>query len=447
MTNSSSVQPLTVSFFRSVLKGKISVPGDKSISHRALMFSALAIGESHITGLLEGEDVMQTAQAMQAMGANPKRIAPGEWRVIGQGIGQLKEPQDVLNMGNSGTSARLLSGILSSHGFFSVMTGDGSLRKRPMARVTTPLSETGAKFLTREGGRLPMAIVGTAKAHPVGYRLPVASAQVKSAILLAGLNADGITWVEEPVATRDHTENMLRHFGVDVRIEDLVDGGKKISLKGPVTLKARNIRVPGDPSSATFMLVAAAMISGSEICIEGVGLNPLRTGAFEVLKWMGADLCIENEHVEGGEPIGDLVIKGSNLKGVDVPADCAPSMIDEYPILSVAAAYADGVTRFRGLEELRVKESDRFTSIVDMLRGNGVQVDIDGDDLIITGTRGNIPGGGVVATHMDHRLAMSASILGLVAQKGIKVDDIRFIRTSFPNYFPLMNQLGAKFDV
>lgn len=447
MTISSATKPLTVSFLQTPLKGKINVPGDKSISHRALMFAALATGESHITGLLEGEDVMQTAAAMQALGAKPTRIAEGEWHVVGKGIGQLTEPDDVLNMGNSGTSARLLSGILASHGFLSIMTGDGSLRKRPMNRVTIPLSETGACFATRHAGKLPMAIMGTSKATPIGYRLPVASAQVKSAILLAGLNAHGVTWVEEPVATRDHTENMLRHFGVKVLVEDLPEGGKKISLKGPVTLQGKDIKVPGDPSSATFMLVAAAMIQGSEVCIENVGLNPLRTGAFEVLKWMGIDLQILNERVEGGEPVGDLMIKAGALKAVDVPASHAPSMIDEYPILSIAAAYAEGITRFRGLEELRVKESDRFTSIVEMLRGNGVKVDIEGDDLIIHGTAGNIPGGGIVSTHMDHRLAMSASILGLVAQKGVKVDDVTFIRTSFPNYFPLMNALGAKFDV
>ena len=447
MTNSSATKPLTVSFLQSPLQGKIKVPGDKSISHRALMFAALATGESHITGLLEGEDVMQTAQAMQALGAKPQRIAEGEWHVIGKGIGQLTEPEDVLNMGNSGTSARLLSGILASHGFLSIMTGDGSLRKRPMKRVTVPLSETGARFETREGGKLPMAIIGTAKAKPLEYCLPVASAQVKSAILLAGLNAHGITCVEEPVATRDHTENMLSHFGVEIHVENLPKGGKKISVKGPVTLTGKDIKVPGDPSSATFMLVAAAMIKGSDVCIENVGLNPLRTGAFEVLKWMGIDLQILNERIEGGEPVGDLVIKAGELKAVDVPPEHAPSMIDEYPILSVAAAFAHGKTIFRGLEELRVKESDRFTSIVEMLRGNGVQVDIDGDDLIIHGTAGNIPGGGLVATHMDHRLAMSASILGLVAQKPVKVDDITFIRTSFPNYFPLMNALGAKFDI
>lgn len=447
MTEPHLKQSLEVSCLQKPLCGTVQVPGDKSISHRALMFSALAIGETRITGLLEGEDVMQTACAMRALGAAVQRIGIGEWHVTGKGVGNLHEPEDVLNMGNSGTSARLLSGILATHGFMSVMTGDGSLRKRPMARVITPLSQTGAQFFTRDKGRLPMTIIGTKQAKPVSYRLPVASAQVKSAILLAGLNAEGITSVEEPIATRDHTENMLMHFGVKVLTEALIDHGKKISLQGPVKLIAKDVHVPGDPSSAAFILVAAALIKDSEVIIENVGLNPLRTGIIQALLAMGADIQILNERKEGGESTGDIVIKASHLQGVDLPASIVPSMVDEFPVLSVAAAYACGESRFRGLAELRVKESDRFSSIIAMLRGNGVEVEEQGDDLIIQGTAGDIPGGGLVTTHMDHRLAMSASILGLVAQKPVIIDDVRFIQTSFPNYFPLMNKLGCEFQL
>lgn len=445
MTIPYSRQSLVVSLLHKSLKGKIHVPGDKSISHRALMFSALAEGETKITGLLEGEDVMQTAQAMRALGAIIHHKAPGEWHVIGKGVGKLEEPNDVLNMGNSGTSARLLSGILSTHPIFSVMTGDGSLRKRPMARVIEPLSQTGAQFFTRNKGRLPMAVKGVEDANPISYRLPVASAQVKSAILLAGLNANGVTHVEEPVATRDHTENMLNHFGVNVEVSTLAGNGKKISVKGPAKLVARDVHVPGDPSSAAFVMVAASIVSGSEVLIENVGLNPLRTGIIDALKMMGASLQILNERQEGGEKTGDVLVKSSALKGVDLPASIVPSMIDEFPVLSVAAAYADGESRFRGLAELRVKESDRFHSIITMLRNNGVSVEAQGDDLVIQGTLGIIPGGGEVETHMDHRLAMSASILGLVAQKPVTIDDVRFIRTSFPGYFELMNSLGCQF--
>lgn len=447
MTVTHSKQPLVVSFLQQPLKGKVNVPGDKSISHRALMLSALANGETKITGLLEGEDVMQTAQVMRALGAIIHQKAPGEWQVIGKGVGYLNEPDDVLNMGNSGTSARLLSGILSTHNIFSVVTGDCSLRKRPMRRIIEPLSQTGAQFSTRDGGRLPMAIKGVEKANPVTYRLPVASAQVKSAILLAGLNANGMTIVEEPIATRDHTENMLNHFGVKVDISTLAEKGRKICLQGPTKLVAKDVNVPGDPSSAAFLMVAGLIISGSEILIENVGLNPLRTGIIEALKMMGANLQISNKRQEGGEITGDIIVKNTTLKGVDLPASIVPSMIDEFPILSVAAAYAKGESRFRGLAELRVKESDRFNSIINMLRKNGVSVESHGDDMIIEGTFGNIPGGGEVETHMDHRLAMSASILGLVAKKTITIDDIRFIRTSFPGYFELMNSLGCGFQI
>lgn len=437
---------LRVSRPASSLSGKIAVPGDKSISHRALMFAALAKGETRIVGLLEGEDVLRTAAAMRALGAKISREDDGRWHVHGCGLGELQEPADVLDMGNSGTAARLLSGLLASHGMMSVMTGDASLRRRPMKRVMDPLAGTGATFLAREGGRLPLAIQGNEQPAPLSYRLPVASAQVKSAVLLAGLNAEGVTQVEEPVPTRDHTENMLRHFGAHVTVEETADGGRLIRLEGKPRLVARDVTVPGDPSSAAFVLVAALLVPGSDVVISNVGLNLLRTGLFTTLREMGGRLDILDERTEGGEPVGDLHVRASSLQAVDVPADRAPSMIDEYPILAVAAAYASGISRLRGLAELRVKESDRLASTVALLENNGVRTRIDGDDLIIHGTGGHIPGGGLVETHMDHRLAMSASVLGLVTEKPVDIDDTAFIDTSFPGYFTLMNSLGAGFS-
>ncbi|AOX19167.1 3-phosphoshikimate 1-carboxyvinyltransferase [Kozakia baliensis] len=438
-----SAAPLSVSRSSVPLSGTIAVPGDKSISHRALMLASLAEGRTTITGLLEGEDVLRTAQAMRALGA--KITHEGEkWIVEGRGVGALSEPEDVLDMGNSGTAARLLSGILSSHGITSIMTGDASLRSRPMRRVTVPLAENGSCFVTRKGERLPMAIVGSSQATPISYRLPVASAQVKSAILLAGLNAQGETRVEEPVATRDHTENMLRHFGVPVQIDKIPEGGRLISLTGPATLKARDVVVPGDPSSSAFPIVAALLVPNSEIVIVGVGLNVLRTGLFATLREMGAVLLVENERIEGGEPVGDLRVKASALHGVDVPPERAPSMIDEYPVLAVACAFANGSSRLRGLEELRVKESDRLSATVALLVANGVSVRVEGDDMIIDGRDSNKPiGGGTVETKMDHRLAMSAIVLGLAADLPVHVDDTAFIDTSFPGFVSLMNGLGA----
>jgi 3-phosphoshikimate 1-carboxyvinyltransferase len=424
------------------LQGRIAVPGDKSISHRALMFGALAIGETRITGLLTGEDVLRTAAAMRALGAEVTQGSDGVWMVAGRGIGGLTEPADVLDMGNSGTAARLLCGILASHPVFAVMTGDASLRRRPMRRVTDPLTATGARFASREGGRLPLAIEGARDALPLEYRVPVPSAQVKSAVLLAGLNAPGITRVEEPEATRDHSENMLRHFGATVRVE-VAGSGRVIELQGQPELIAADVVVPGDPSSAAFPLVAALLVGGSSVVIPGVGLNPLRTGLFLCLEEMGASIVIRDRRVEGGEPVGDLVVTGGALRAVDVPGERAPSMIDEYPVLAVAASCATGVTRLRGLKELRVKESDRLAATAALLRVNGVKVEIEGDDMIIHGTGRPPAGGGVVETHMDHRIAMSALVLGLVTSAPVVADDAGFIDTSFPGFVALMNGIGA----
>jgi 3-phosphoshikimate 1-carboxyvinyltransferase len=424
------------------LNGRIAVPGDKSISHRALMFGALAIGETRITGLLTGEDVLRTAAAMRALGAEVIRDQDGTWRVAGRGIGGLTEPADILDMGNSGTAARLLCGILASHPFFAVMTGDASLRGRPMRRVIDPLTATGARFAAREGGRLPLAIEGARDALPLDYRVPVPSAQVKSAVLLAGLNAPGITRVEEPEATRDHSENMLRHFGATVRVE-IAGSGRIIELQGQPELMAADVVVPGDPSSAAFPLVAALLVAGSKVIIPAVGLNPLRTGLLLCLEEMGADIVIRNRRVEGGEPVGDLEITGGPLRAVDVPAERAPSMIDEYPVLAVAAACAVGTTRLRGLKELRVKESDRLAATAALLTVNGAKVEIEGDDMIIHGTGAPPAGGGVVETHMDHRIAMSAIVLGLATGSPVTADDAGFIDTSFPGFVALMNGIGA----
>jgi 3-phosphoshikimate 1-carboxyvinyltransferase len=440
------VRAVTSRRVRAGLAGDITVPGDKSISHRALMFAGLAIGQTWITGLLTGEDVLRTAAAMRALGADVVRDDSGAWRVTGAGIGALREPEDVLDMGNSGTAARLLAGILATHPIFSVMTGDGSLRRRPMGRVMTPLATTGAHFASREGGRLPLAITGTGDARAISYRLPVASAQVKSAILLAGLNARGETFVEEPEPTRDHSENMLRHFGATVDVVDTALGGRAITLLGQPVLRAANVVVPGDPSSAAFPAIAALLVPGSDIFIRGVGINPLRAGLFTTLREMGGDIVFENLRTEGGEPVADMRVRFSGLTGIDVPASRAPSMIDEYPVLAVAASCARGTTRMRGLAELRVKESDRLTATASLLQKNGVRVTIEGDDLLVHGTGGAPLGGGLVETFMDHRLAMSALVLGCATQNPVQVDDTAFIDTSFPGFCDLMRKLGADFS-
>ena len=440
-------RPLVAKPGRRPLSGLVRVPGDKSISHRALMFGALLEGRTRITGLLEGEDVLRTAAAMRALGAEVMREAAGTWQVQGQGLGRLAEPADVLDMGNSGTAARLICGILASHPIFAVLTGDASLRGRPMKRVTDPLSACGARFTGRAGGRLPLAIEGAREPRPLDYRLPVASAQVKSAVLLAGLNADGETRVEEPEATRDHTENMLRHFGAKVSVETLVENGgagRLIRLQGKPTLNSADVVVPGDPSSAAFPMVAALVVPGSEVTIAGVGLNPLRTGLFTTLLEMGADIRVSGERIEGGEPVGDVTVRFGVLAAVEVPRSRAPSMIDEFPVLAVAAAFARGTSRFRGLSELRVKESDRLSATAALLAVNGIGVEIEGDDLIVHGTGGlPPPGGGLVLTHMDHRIAMSALVLGLGTRSGVTVDDASFVDTSFPGFAGLMRGLGA----
>jgi 3-phosphoshikimate 1-carboxyvinyltransferase len=437
---SSILRPMSAGRPSGGLAGQVVVPGDKSISHRALMFGALAVGTTRISGLLEGEDVHRTAGAMRALGAQIGREG-ADWLVTGRGIGGLTPPEDVLDMGNSGTAARLLAGILATHDFWSVMTGDASLRKRPMARVIEPLRMTGAVFAAREGGRLPMSIQGARDALPVQYRLPVASAQVKSALLLAGLNARGVTQIEEPAPTRDHSENMLRHFGADVTV-GRAGAGRLIRLVGQPELRAANVRVPGDPSSAAFPLAAALLVPGSRVVLRGVGLNPLRTGLFETLREMGAELAVAAPRQEGGEPVGDLVVESTDLRAADVPPQRAPSMIDEYPILAVLCAFARGTSRLRGLGELRVKESDRLSATAAMLRANGVRVEIEGDDLIVHGAP-RVAGGGLVETHMDHRLAMSALVLGQASAAPVAIDDARFIDTSFPGFVALMRSLGA----
>jgi len=442
MPHSHASVPMRASAPAGGLRGRVTVPGDKSVSHRALMFGALAVGTTEIAGLLEGEDVLRTAAAMRALGATVERLGEGRWRVAGRGVGGLVEPADVLDMGNSGTAARLICGLLAGHPVFAVLTGDASLRGRPMRRVTDPLSACGARFTGRAGGRLPLAVEGAADPMPLDYRLPVPSAQVKSAVLLAGLCARGTTRVEEAEATRDHTENMLRHFGATVRVE--AEGSRRvIHLDGQPELRAAPVSVPADPSSAAFPIVAALLVPGSEVTVREVGLNPLRTGLFDTLREMGADLAVSNARTEGGEPVGDLTARFSALRGVDVPASRAPSMIDEYPILAVAAAFARGTTRLRGLAELRVKESDRLAATVALLAANGVAATVEGDDLILSRDGGPAPGGGLVETHMDHRIAMSALVMGLAAARPVTVDDTAFIDTSFPGFVAMMNGMAG----
>jgi 3-phosphoshikimate 1-carboxyvinyltransferase len=435
-------RPLTATK-SSALHGAADVPGDKSISHRALMLGGLAIGQTRITGLLEGDDVYATAGALRALGVTVTREGPGAWTVSGVGVGGFAEPSEVLDMGNSGTAARLLLGLLATHDFTAFMTGDHSLVKRPMARVTGPLSRMGADFTTR-GGRLPLAVRGAANSIPIVYRMEVASAQVKSAVLLAGLNAPGETTVIEPVATRDHTERMLRHFGGTISVGLLEDGATAITVKGQPELVAAPIIVPGDPSSAAFPAVAALLVPGSEVALRNVGMNPLRTGLYETLVEMGADISFTDAGEAGGEPVSDLVVRAGPLKGVTVPAERAPRMIDEYPILAMAAACAEGTTHLLGLAELKVKESDRLAMIAAGLVACGVKIELGEDSLAIHGTGRPPKGGATVATAFDHRIAMSFLVLGLVSDAPITVDDATAIATSFPTFETLMADLGAR---
>ncbi|HUH83829.1 MAG TPA: 3-phosphoshikimate 1-carboxyvinyltransferase [Stellaceae bacterium] len=426
------------------LSGRLRVPGDKSVSHRALILGSLAIGRSRIQGLLEGEDVLRTAAAMRALGATITRREDGDWQIDGVGLGGLAEPTDVLDFGNSGTGARLVMGVLASHDLTAFLTGDASLRRRPMARVALPLERLGARIIARNGGRLPLAIIGATSPLPIAYRLPMPSAQVKSAILLAGLNAPGETSVIEPQPTRDHSERMLRHFGAEVAVEDAPDGARRITLKGQPELAAADISVPGDPSSAAFPAVAALLLPGSEVVIEGVGVNPLRTGLYETLRDMGADLAFANERLAGGEPVADLTVRTSALRAVEVPAERAPRMIDEYPVLAAAAAFARGRTVMHGLAELRVKESDRLGAIAQGLAACGVTLAVAGDTLAIEGTGAPPSGGGRIATKLDHRIAMAFLALGMAARAPVEIDDGSTIATSFPGFVALMNGLGAQ---
>ena len=428
------------------LSGTIRVPGDKSISHRSLMLGALAVGETRVSGLLEGEDVLSTAAAMRAMGATIERLDGGEWVIQGVGVGGLLQPAEPLDMGNSGTSTRLLMGLVASHAITATFVGDASLSKRPMGRVIDPLSLTGAEFEASEGGRLPLTLRGICPAVPITYRLPVASAQVKSAVLLAGLNTDGVTTVIEPVPTRDHSERMLRGFGANLSVEE-VDGERVITLRGPAELTAQTIVVPGDPSSAAFFVVAALIVPGSDILIENVGLNPTRAGLFDVLRQMGGSIEEVNAREVGGEPVADLRVRHSTLHGIVVDPDVAPSMIDEFPVLFVAAALAQGTTVTSGLDELRVKESDRLTAMAEALTLAGARVEEREDGLMIHGSGGAPLSGtlqsAAVVTHLDHRIAMSMAVAGLASDGGVLVDDVRPIATSFPNFLALLEQLAG----
>jgi 3-phosphoshikimate 1-carboxyvinyltransferase len=413
------------------------------------MFGALAVGRTEISGLLEGEDVLATAAAVNALGATAAPASVGEdastsrWIVDGIGVGALAEPENLLDLGNSGTSARLLLGMLATHPITAFVSGDASLRRRPMGRVVDPLSRFGAHFVTREGARLPLAVTGAANPIPISYRLPVPSAQVKSAVLLAGLNTPGTTTVIEPQPTRDHTEHMLRHFGAAVATEPEEGGGRRVTVEGFPELTAAPIVVPGDPSSAAFPLVAALIVEGSEVIIEGVGVNPLRTGLFECLREMGADFALLNQRLEGGEPVADIHARAGTLSGADIPAERAPRMIDEFPILAAAAACARGRTVMRGLAELRVKESDRLSAIASGLAACGVRVAIEGDDLIVDGDGRPPAGGALIETRLDHRIAMAFLVLGLASRAPVRIDDAAPIATSFPGFIALINKLGG----
>lgn len=426
------------------LKGEAAVPGDKSISHRALIFGALAVGETKITGLLEGEDVLDTAKAMRAFGATVTQHGPGEWSVNGVGVGGFAEPDNVIDCGNSGTGVRLIMGVMATQGITATFTGDASLNKRPMGRVTDPVALFGAQSVGRSGGRLPMTIVGATEPVPVEYTVPMPSAQVKSAVLLAGLNAPGQTVVIEKEATRDHTERMLEGFGAEISVEE-TEEGRRITLTGQPELKPQVIAVPRDPSSAAFPTCAATIVPGSEVFVPGVSQNLTRNGIYTTLVEMGADITFENPRTEGGEPVADLRVRYAETKGIEVPPERAASMIDEYPVLSVVAALSTGKTVMCGVKELRVKECDRIDAMARGLRACGVTVEEDEDTMIVHGMGpGGVPGGATCESFLDHRIAMSFMVLGMAAQKPVSVDDGTPIATSFPVFEDLMKTLGAQ---
>ncbi|TRW96767.1 3-phosphoshikimate 1-carboxyvinyltransferase [Paracoccus sp. M683] len=440
MSHSADPRPMTARP-SGPLTGVAQVPGDKSISHRALILGALSVGETRITGLLEGQDVLDTAKAMAAFGADVQRVGDGEWVVHGVGVGGFAEPEGVIDCGNSGTGVRLIMGAMATTPISATFTGDASLSKRPMARITDPLAQFGAQIVAREGGRLPVTITGAADPVPLRYKTPVASAQIKSAILLAGLNAPGETVVIEAEPTRDHSERMLAGFGAQIRTERTSEG-HVITLTGRPELRGQPVAVPRDPSSAAFPVAAALIVPGSEISVPGVSRNPTRDGLYVTLLEMGADIRFQNIREEGGEPVADLVVRHGPLKGVEVPADRAASMIDEFPILSVIASFAEGRTVMNGVAELRVKESDRIDAMARGLEANGVRVEETRDSMTVHGMA-EVPGGAVAVTHLDHRIAMSFLVLGLAARQPVSVDDGSPIATSFPDFLPLMQRLGA----
>src|SRR4051794_15775146 len=445
MSHAGPASPLTARR-SAALTGRVRVPGDKSISHRALILGALTVGETRITGLLEGEDVINTGKAMRALGATVERTGEGAWTVHGVGVAGFAQPAAALDFGNSGTGCRLVMGAVAGCPIEAIFDGDASLRTRPMRRILDPLEKMGAKVVSGgEGGRLPLTVQGARDPLPITYKTPVDSAQIKSAVLLAGLAAPGTTTVIETEASRDHTELMLKLSGAEIPWGKEGRRGRRIPLVGQPELHGANVVVPADPSSAAFPIVAALIVEGSDLVLSDVMTNPLRTGLFTTLREMGAS--IEESEVRGdaGEPMAKLRVRASKLRGVEVPPERAPSMIDEYLVLAVAAAFAEGTTIMRGLQELRVKESDRLEATAAMLRVNGVKVEISGDDLIVEG-RGHVPGGGTVATHMDHRIAMSALVMGCASDQPVTVDDTAFIATSFPDFIPMMRSLGAEFS-
>lgn len=446
MSHDSPPQPLTAAP-GAPLTGRLRPPGDKSISHRAMILGLLSQGETRVEGLLEGDDVLRTAAAAKALGAGVERLGEGRWVVRGVGIGGLTDPTEVLDFGNAGTGSRLMMGVVGGQPVTATFDGDASLRSRPMRRILDPLTRMGAQVLSEaEGGRVPLTLCGLNEAISITYETPAASAQIKSAVLLAGLNAPGTTTVIEAAATRDHTERMLRLFGAEVRVEPHGPGGhgRKISLTGQPTLRGTDVVVPADPSSAAFPLVAALIVPGSDVVIEGVMMNPLRTGLITTLLEMGAQIERLAEREEGGETVADLRVRASRLTGVDVPPERAPAMIDEYPVLAVAASFAEGRTRMNGLHELRVKESDRLAAVAAGLAANGVRHSVEGDDLVIEGDGTAAPGGGTVATHLDHRIAMAFLVMGLATKAPVTVDDGAMIDTSFPSFLPSMQALGGR---